>query len=727
MATKRASKGAKRGETDGTNVMEKAEERDRNRLKVLVATDNHLGYLEKDEVRGQDSFRAFEEIFQHAVECDVDLVLLGGDLFHHNKPSQSTIVKCMKVIQKYCLGEKPIKFQVVSDQAANFPGQDGCVNFENPNLNVAMPIFIVHGNHDDPAGTENLSALDILASCNLVNYFGKSSLTGQGTGKVRLNPVLIRKGETKMALYGIGHIRDERLHRMFEAENVEWIRPKSTKACCTEDWFNVFVIHQNRVAHNPKNCIPEAFLPSFLDFVIWGHEHECLIEPQETAHFSVTQPGSSVATSLMEGESCPKHVMLLEVMKFGDDTTKWRTTKIPLKTVRPFEFRHLILKDELPAGQKGTAAIESLLAARVQEMIAAATPSNGQLDGKERLPLIRLRVDYTGFTTVNTQRFGQQFVGKVANPQDILFFTKTGARKTKVDEIDTTAKDQTCRPELLDQETIEALIAENLTQQLQVLGENELGSALHNFVDKDERNALGMYLKDKLQMMSKVATAAPSSGPNSITELVAQIAQAQKQGRASLDVSKQQETFDPLMQNPAHASLQKQPGSDEQNVAVDQKLPSGTDLPAGKKSHMKGGRHSALPLHMKNDAETITTGAAILSEGKAASVDRAQRQRKVNGVSKAAIKVETDSDSENVLTLEGSAQKVNTKKSKRRDSNSALQKKYVPKTCEQASKPTFIDVDSEDDAAARESRDGKRFKSTPVSDVEHSPSWNNLE
>ncbi len=47
------------------------------------------------------------------------------------------------------------------------------VNFENPNYNIGLPVFTIHGNHDDPAGAENLSAVDILSSCNLVNYFGK--------------------------------------------------------------------------------------------------------------------------------------------------------------------------------------------------------------------------------------------------------------------------------------------------------------------------------------------------------------------------------------------------------------------------------------------------------------------------------------------------------------------------------------------------------------------------
>lgn len=31
-------------------------------FKVLVTSDNHLGYMERDPIRGDDSFRIFEEI-----------------------------------------------------------------------------------------------------------------------------------------------------------------------------------------------------------------------------------------------------------------------------------------------------------------------------------------------------------------------------------------------------------------------------------------------------------------------------------------------------------------------------------------------------------------------------------------------------------------------------------------------------------------------------------------
>ena len=47
------------------------------------------------------------------------------------------------------------------------------VNYEDPNYNVALPVMTIHGNHDDPAGAENLSAVDILSTSRLVNYFGK--------------------------------------------------------------------------------------------------------------------------------------------------------------------------------------------------------------------------------------------------------------------------------------------------------------------------------------------------------------------------------------------------------------------------------------------------------------------------------------------------------------------------------------------------------------------------
>ena len=40
---------------------------------------------------------------------------------------------------------------------------------------------------------DNLSSIDILSACNLVNYFGKMDLGGSGVGQIMLYPILIRK------------------------------------------------------------------------------------------------------------------------------------------------------------------------------------------------------------------------------------------------------------------------------------------------------------------------------------------------------------------------------------------------------------------------------------------------------------------------------------------------------------------------------------------------------
>lgn len=48
-------------------------------------------------------------------------------------------------------------------------------------------------------------------------------IVGAGVGKIRVSPVLIRKGSTRLALYGLGNLRDERLCRLFQTPGcVEW-------------------------------------------------------------------------------------------------------------------------------------------------------------------------------------------------------------------------------------------------------------------------------------------------------------------------------------------------------------------------------------------------------------------------------------------------------------------------------------------------------------------------
>lgn len=46
---------------------------DEDTFKILVATDIHLGFMEKDAVRGNDTFVTFDEILRLALENEVSL------------------------------------------------------------------------------------------------------------------------------------------------------------------------------------------------------------------------------------------------------------------------------------------------------------------------------------------------------------------------------------------------------------------------------------------------------------------------------------------------------------------------------------------------------------------------------------------------------------------------------------------------------------------------------
>ena len=510
------------------------EKKDANNLfRILIATDNHLGAHERDPIRKNDAFIAFREILEIAKREKVDALFLGGDVFDQNKPSRETLVQAMDVLREYVFGDDPIEFEVVSDQSINFPNR-GIVNFEDENVNVALPIFAIHGNHDDPSGQENLSALDILSSCSLINYFGKHALSGSNTGAIELKPVLLRKGETKLALYGLGWIRDQRLHQMMASKgNVKWIRPGSSdEKTPLANWFNLMLIHQNRVSHAPKNSISERHLPSWMDLVVWGHEHECLIEPQLFDGVSVSQPGSSVTTSLVEAESGTKKICILELKpgKEKKDPPQWRLLPIPLQTTRPYAFKSVALAEgdlmNIEEDGKGQddEAIENFLMITVNGMIKEAMQNAASgvknLAQLNQLPLIRLRVDLTGgFQSINVQKFGQKFVGKVANPSDMLLFHKSKKKRGNRDEEDEFNEgmmkeningeegeedlDDARAGPRQDQKRIERLIKERMDKGLQILDIPNLTNALDDMVNRDDNKAVKSLCESTMKSVQR--------------------------------------------------------------------------------------------------------------------------------------------------------------------------------------------------------------------------------
>jgi len=612
--------------TDDTNNVTIDPHVDVDTLRVLISTDNHLGYAERDPIRGNDSFAAFEEVLILAKRHNCDMVLLAGDLFHENKPSRRTLHKTMNILRRYTMGPNPVSFQILSNQRSNFRSSiHGVVNYEDPYVSIDLPIFSIHGNHDDPTrdgvnvgsssgkktgGTksnsnnnsasasgsgsdEMLAALDLLAITNLVNYFGRHD----EVDKVQVSPVLIQKGDTKVALYGMGSMRDERLNRMWQGKKVRFLKPTKFRkedengngnnsensddshnndddddSSNKEDdddeeekeneWFNIFALHQNRdFGRGSKNCVHESMIPEWMDLVVWGHEHECNITPTESSvgTFRITQPGSSIATSLTEGESLTKHVGILDIRG-----SQFRLLPVPIMCVRSFALGHLCLKDSGLDNEdlRIDENMAEVLGEQVRKLIESARDNsrlmknvranetyndhNGgnndvdvdvDVDGgddkaitkiskfhieKPERVLVRLKVEHSGFSTIHNQRFGCQFVNEVANPSDILLFHRKRSttassssssskhkknKNANANDNQSQTQEEPIYPTELDDINVEEIVRDALDmgdKKLQILDEERLSIAVEDFVSKEQRQMIEDTVNKIIHIQNKM-------------------------------------------------------------------------------------------------------------------------------------------------------------------------------------------------------------------------------
>jgi double-strand break repair protein MRE11 len=96
-----------------------------------------------------------------------------------------------------------------------------------------------------------LCALDVLSVSGVLNYFGKLDLAADEAAAdpsdqgIRIKPILLRKGNTNLAMYGVGNVKDARMHYELRSNRVKMFMPEGGEVS-EEDWFNILLVHQNR-------------------------------------------------------------------------------------------------------------------------------------------------------------------------------------------------------------------------------------------------------------------------------------------------------------------------------------------------------------------------------------------------------------------------------------------------------------------------------------------------
>eukprot|EP01054_Gregarina_sp_Poly1_P002822 Gregarina_sp_Poly_1__2821@NODE_1787_length_3328_cov_67_604416_g1164_i0_p3_GENE_NODE_1787_length_3328_cov_67_604416_g1164_i0NODE_1787_length_3328_cov_67_604416_g1164_i0_p3_ORF_typecomplete_len153_score8_91Metallophos/PF00149_28/2_1e10Metallophos_2/PF12850_7/0_0013_NODE_1787_length_3328_cov_67_604416_g1164_i013891847 len=111
-------------------------------FRIYVVTDTHLGFKERDPIRQRDTLYTFRESLLLSNALKADFIVHSGDLFDVQRPSQQCLMQAMTLMKEYLIGKDPIRFQVLQRQTRT-------LNFESEDINVKMPIFIIHGNHGE--------------------------------------------------------------------------------------------------------------------------------------------------------------------------------------------------------------------------------------------------------------------------------------------------------------------------------------------------------------------------------------------------------------------------------------------------------------------------------------------------------------------------------------------------------------------------------------------------
>lgn len=492
--------------------------------------------------------------------------------------------------------------------------------------------------------------MDILSSTGLINYFGKWT----SLNEVEISPIVLQKKDTKIALYGLSHIHDARLSRLFRDHKVKIRKPDIPD----EDIFNLMMLHQNRADRGRYNYLPEDKLPGFLDFVLWGHEHDCRIAPEQNpkAEFFVSQPGSSVATSLSEGESIEKNIGVLEIHR-----KEFKMAAVKLQTVRPFIFRSVNIEDiaedlQLNVGDTRS-KVEKFLVQNVEEMIEEAKQKISGHKKQPTLPLIRLRILYTNENhSINTARFGQKFDKRIANPETMLAFKKNIKRNRNVAYNPDELALKTAFDKKDQQDSVEDVVEsyfnelENEDDKLKLFSLKSLSEVCRLLVDRDDDDG-AMRIIEKHFEKATAFLSEKMCNEETISEVLSEFQAAKSKevfNEALVENSRAVTSSKPSSVQQSGANSSNDEDASNSNASASMRAPK----PSGR-GRGRGGRGAAAPQSRAKKATLDSSGSGDglnVKRSKATATKQLtiaqSTQRSQRNTSKKAPSVYLNSDSD---------------------------------------------------------------------------------
>ena len=292
-------------------------------MRIAIVSDLHIGY----ERFYDDAYRQAREAFEAIAAKKADMVIIPGDIFDRRNPKPEVIAQAINLFRDFSHNPWPAKLEEFVPLR------------EHRKAYTDIPILAIPGTHERVAeGKENPLTL-----------LGLAGLLIDASEAI----AVIRKGEEKVAVFGLGGLSEERV----KSELAD-LGEKPVEGC-----FNIFMFHQSIYEILPfsDNFIHFEDLPVGYDLYVDGHIHNRIEDKVHGKPFLI--PGSTVLTQLKEGEQEQKGFYI-----YDTKSNTWEFNRI---NSRPYKFFRIKLSEAAPKDvmTEAEAIMDSALAEKGEKPI----------------------------------------------------------------------------------------------------------------------------------------------------------------------------------------------------------------------------------------------------------------------------------------------------------------------------------------------------------------------
>jgi DNA repair exonuclease SbcCD nuclease subunit len=251
-----------------------------------------------DPELNKDSFEAFGEALKVLVDNEADLILHAGDFYDRTDPPPWVQDKATSILRSTVTGRKS-DLQVL----------EGKVNFEAEDVNIAVPLFLIHGTHDRPVGKPEAGPpFQHIVAAGYANYIDIDP-----ENKFASRRILVEKDGIKLSIMGVGHRPEGYINASIAKSGIP----------CEGEATNIACVH-NAVEGVMKTEGEYLDLTPFdgVDYVVIGHAHSARLDDDENLQIKQWRraqktrtiiPGATNITGLYPQDEGFKYAHLLEI------------------------------------------------------------------------------------------------------------------------------------------------------------------------------------------------------------------------------------------------------------------------------------------------------------------------------------------------------------------------------------------------------------------------------